>query len=280
MNQQFLIKYHIGDRFFDQLTGRTKVILFLTSILTMMVSFDIRFIMPFFLIHLVIFISVYEHTPGLKGIIQFVIVMNLINILLYYLVNPVIGTDLARRTTVLFKFNDYFVITYETIIYILARLMKIFGTLFISLWFIAIITPSQLAAGLNGIGVPYKICTMISLGLRYLPDVYRDFVAIKESMQMRGLELDAKKANLMHRIKSNVQILLPLLLVSFERVEIIASAMDLRGYGHGKKRSYYSDIDPTTKDTWVTTFALFQLVVFVVYLIALVMGKVPAVWVW
>lgn len=280
MNQQFLIKYEIGERYFDRLTGRTKLLLFLSSIALMMVSFDIRLVLPFFLIHLALFIYLYEPMPGIWGIIRFVVIMNLINILLFYLVNPLMGTDLAGSTTVLYRFNDYFVITYETIVYSVTRLLKILGTLCISLWFVSIITPSQLASGLNGIGMPYKICTMISLGLRYLPDIYRDFTTIKESMQMRGLELDAKRVSLMSRIKSNIQILMPLLLVSFDRVETIASAMDLRGYGHGTKRTYFSDLDPSSSDRLVMLFVGFQFLVFIVYLVALLLGKVPNVWVW
>ena len=49
-----------------------------------------------------------------------------------------------------------------------------------------------MAAGLYSVKVPYKVCTIVSLAFRYIPDITRDFNNIRISMQARGLELDAK----------------------------------------------------------------------------------------
>lgn len=279
-SQQTMIRYHLGNRFFEQLTGATKIQLFFVSIVLMMISFDLRLILPLFLLHLLIYKSVYEPIPALKFIFRFTIAMNFINFLLFYLVNPVIGTDLVGTTTVLFKITNHYVITYETLVYFLTRFFKILGTLIISLWFIMSITPSQLASGLNACGVPYSFCTMLSLGLRYIPDVHRDFVAIKESMQMRGMELDARKASLWRRLQANTQILLPLILISFEKIEVIASAMDLRGYGQGDKRSYYSEHDANANDRKVRLLIIAEIVVLIAYAGLIVSGHAPQLWVW
>jgi energy-coupling factor transport system permease protein len=107
--------------------------------------------------------------------------------------------------------------------------------------FILSITPSELAAGLYSVKVPYKICTIFSIAFRYIPDIGRDFENIKVSMQVRGIELDPKKASLTKRIKYYVLILMPLVITSFDRVGNISNAMDLRGYGKGKTRTYYSE---------------------------------------
>lgn len=279
MDNQFLIKYQLGNGAFDRLTGVSKLVFFLSSVFLMMVSFDIRLIGPFFVIYMILFLKVYQPSSTIRFIIKFVLLMNFINFVLFYLVNPVIGTDMAGSTTVLGQFSTSYPITLETIIYMITRLLKIMGTLFISLWFVLIITPSQLASGLARLGVPYKVSTMFSLGLRYIPDVHRHFVDIRDSMQMRGLELDPKKTSLWKRIKANVQILLPLILVSFERVELIASAMDLRGYGQGKKRTYYTEVNTSILDKWIQRAGMIQFAIAVIYLIALFLGYVPSLWV-
>lgn len=279
MNDQFLIRYKIGDSFFEKLAGSTKVKLFITSLALMMLTFDMRIILPFFILHLFIFLSVYKQDKALNFIIKFMLLMNLINVLLFYIANPLIGSELAGQTTILFKFTDFYVVTYETLFYFLTRIMKIIGTLIISLWFILSITPTQLASGLYSIGVPYRIGTMISLGLRYMPDVYRDFVAIKESMQMRGLELQPKKTSIWKRLKANTQILLPLILISLEQVEIISSAMDLRGYGQQKKRSYYADIEVGKNDQIVRGLIWTQGILFIFYSILRITGRVPGLWI-
>ena len=279
MNEQFIIRYTLGDGYFDQLAGSTKVWLFITSLALMMVSFDLRIIVPLFLLHSWILMQVYHESRALKFIFRFMLVMNLINVLLFYLANPLTGTELAGQVTVLYRFNSYFVITYETLIYFLARILKMVGSLIISLWFILTITPTQLASGLNAIGVPYRIGTMISLGLRYMPDVLRDFTAIREAMQMRGLELNPQRASILTRLKANTEILLPLIIVSFEQVETISSAMDLRGYGQGPRRSYYGDIEPGAHDRQVRLLALVQGVIFVIYMWLRLTGRVHELWV-
>ena len=274
----FLIRYAVGDSFLERLSGKTKVLLFFSSITLMMATFDLRIILPLFIVQCVLLKGVYRQERAIVFVVRFVVVMNLINLLLFYAVNPITGTDLTGTVTELFRFNDFYLVTYETLIYFVTRLLKIFGTLVISLWFVLSITPSQLAAGLYQLGVPYKICTMLSLGLRYIPDVHRDYMDIKESMQMRGLELDAKKASLWTRLKANVSILVPLLLVSFEKVDVIASAMDLRGYGQQKKRSYYSEQEATRDDKKIQLLAFVQFVILGVYLVLFFMGLAPKLW--
>ena len=76
-----------------------------------------------------------------------------------------------------------------------------------------------------------------------------------------------------------MQILLPLILVSFERVELIASAMDLRGYGQGKKRTYYAEVNTSILDKWIQRAGMIQFAIAVIYLIALFLGYVPSLWV-
>ena len=282
MNNNFLIRYHLGHSFFESLQARTKILFFISSLSVLMVSFDLRIIVPFALLHLVIFLNVrrFSDSKTFRFVLWFTFIMNLINFILFYLFDPLVGSNLANKTTVLLQFSDYFVITRETLIFFLARLLKIFGTLFTSFWLILIITPSQIASGLYHLGVHYKIGTMISLGLRFIPDVVRDYSAIKDAMQMRGYELDAKEASLLTRLKASISILLPLILTSLEKVGTVSSAMDLRGYGLHKKRTYYNELPYTSADTLMLIVSGIQVVIFVFYLYLRITGRVSRLWVW
>lgn len=99
--------------------------------------------------------------------------------------------------------------------------------------------PSQFASSLNQIGVSYKIAYSVSLTLRYIPDLQEEFFTIKMSQEARGMEL-SKKASLMQRIKGNLRIITPLIFSSLERIDTIATAMELRRFGKEKKRTWYS----------------------------------------
>ena len=50
----------------------------------------------------------------------------------------------------------------------------------------------------------------------------------------------SKKASLMQRIKGNLRIITPLIFSSLERIDTIATAMELRRFGKEKKRTWYS----------------------------------------
>ena len=50
----------------------------------------------------------------------------------------------------------------------------------------------------------------------------------------------SKKASLVNRLKAASSILIPLILSSMERIETISNAMELRGFGKGAKRTWYS----------------------------------------
>lgn len=96
-----------------------------------------------------------------------------------------------------------------------------------------------MAASLSSIGVSYRVSYSVALALRYIPDIQRDYHAISQAQQARGIEL-GKKEKLLMRLKNSVNILLPLILSSLQRIDVISSAMELRGFGKDKKkRTWY-----------------------------------------
>lgn len=248
MNDRLFINLHPGTTFIDRLTGKTKVRTFLLLIMILIATWDIRIILPCFIIFLLALFSLRPSWHRISPLIIFVVAVNLFNILLMWLVEPDYGASIVGGSTVLLRMGSFYLFTRETLWYFFVRFTKFIATFLISLVFIQAITPSELAAGLYSIKVPYKGCFIVELAFRYIPDIARDFNNIKISMQARGMELDARKTKLSTRLKQNVLILAPLLVTSFDRVGNIANAMDLRGFGKGKTRTYYSEHEDTKGD--------------------------------
>ncbi|HWT26429.1 MAG TPA: energy-coupling factor transporter transmembrane component T [Mobilitalea sp.] len=249
MNDQMLINLVPGSSFLHQLTGKTKVRTFIILIVYIIMSFDIRLLLPLCVISLIGLISLKPKWKTLKYFFIIAFIMNLVNVVLFWAVNPGIGTYwCGGGNTVLMKIAGRYYISAQSLWYLSIRFFKMMTSLVVSMTFILSITPSEMAAGLNSIKVPYKICTIFSIAFRYIPDIGRDFESIKISMQVRGVELDPKKASLMTRVKHNVLILVPLIITSFDRVGNIANAMDLRGYGKAKTRTYYSEREEQKAD--------------------------------
>lgn len=265
MNNQLLINLVPGDTVLHRLTGKTKVRMFILLLVYIIMSFDLRLLLPLGILGMVGLISLKPKWKMLKYFFIIAAIMNLINIVLFWLVNPNIGAFwCGGGSTVLYRFTERYIISAESIWYLSIRFLKMMVSLIISMTFILSITPSELAAGLNSVKVPYKICTVFSIAFRYIPDIGRDYENIKISMQVRGVELDPKKASVMTRLKQNILILIPLIITSFDRVGNIANAMDLRGYGKAKTRTYYSEHEEGKADQ-VFKVIYFLLLLFCIY---------------
>lgn len=268
MNDKLIINLVPGDTYLHKLSGASKTRMFAVLIVVTIMTFDVRILIPLLVLSLISFFSVKPDWKQIWWLVVLVVFGNITNLLLYWLASPDAGMEYSNGSTVLYAFSDYLIVTAETMWYLFARMVKMMATFFLSLTYILAVTPSEVAAGLYSMGLPYKICSVVSLALRYIPDIGRDYTNIKVSMQCRGVELDAKRASLMTRLKQTVLILVPLIISSFDRIGNIANAMDLRGFGKKKKRTYYSEHEPTKADNLfkvVYTIVGIFCVVYIVY---------------
>ena len=279
MNDKLIINLVPGDTYLHKLSGASKTRMFAVLIVVTIMTFDVRILIPLLVLSLISFFSVKPDWKQIWWLVVLVVFANITNLLLYWLASPDAGMEYSNGSTVLFAFSDYLIVTAETMWYLFARMVKMMATFFLSLTYILAVTPSEVAAGLYSMGLPYKICSVVSLALRYIPDIGRDYTNIKVSMQCRGVELDAKRASLMTRLKQTVLILVPLIISSFDRIGNIANAMDLRGFGKKKKRTYYSEHEPTKADNLFkvayTIIGIFC-VVYIVY--GIIWPREMAVW--
>ena len=170
------------------------------------------------------------------GLMSIYIVLN--NVLIF-LFSPDHGSGIYGTKTVLFSLFGPYDVTAEQLFYHLNVILKTACTIPIVLLFVCTTNPSEFAASLSRIGVSYKISYAVALALRYIPDIQREYRDISLAQQARGTEM-SKKASLVNRLKAASSILIPLILSSMERIETISNAMELRGFGKGAKRSWYS----------------------------------------
>ena len=140
--------------------------------------------------------------------------------------------------TVLFTIVGRYTITAEQLFYHLNLVLKYFDSIPVLLLFVCTTDPSEFAASLNRIGVSYKVSYSVALALRYIPDIQRAYHDISQSQQARGIEM-SKKESLVKRLKAASAILIPLILSSMDRIEIISNAMELRGFGKERTRTWY-----------------------------------------
>jgi energy-coupling factor transport system permease protein len=222
-----------------RLTGACKLICLLAWSLAAMTSFYTPLLLALTIASFVLFRIAKLKIKDISFVLGLMLIYVILNNVLIFLFSPEHGTGIYGTRTVLCTLFGPYVVTAEQLFYHLNVILKNACTIPIVLLFVCTTNPSEFAASLSRIGVSYRISYAVALALRYIPDIQREYHDISLAQQARGTEM-SKKASLVNRLKAASTILIPLILSSMERIESISNAMELSGFGKGKKRTWYS----------------------------------------
>ena len=234
-----LFDYIERDNFIYRLSGLTKLVGFFFMTFAVMFSYDIRFISCVFVFSLVLIRMADITFSQIRIMLLYVIIFLVINFVLTFLFSPLYGTEIYGTRHDLFSFGGRYVLTEEQLLYQITKTLKYASVVPLGIIFFLSTNPSEFAASVNRIGLPYKAAFAFSLTLRYFPDLIRDYENIAAAQQTRGLDL-SKKEKVSRRMKNVMNIFIPLVFSTLDRIDTISNTMDLRGFGNGKKRSWYA----------------------------------------
>lgn len=221
------------------LTGTTKLAFFLCFTFASMITYDTRVLVGLLAVSLVCFKLSHIKLREVRFMLVFMLIFLVLNNLFIYLFSPDQGTAIYGSRTVLCHLFWRYDITAEQLFYTLNITLKYFVALPVAILFISATNPSEFASSLNSIGISYRVGYSVAIALRYIPDIQRDYHNISQAQQARGVEL-GKSEKLWTRLKNAVTILLPLILTSLNRIDVISNAMELRGFGKNPKRTWYT----------------------------------------
>ncbi len=98
----------------------------------------------------------------------------------------------------------------------------------------------DLMVSLSNAGVPYRYAFAVFLALRFLPLVQREVDAVKAAHTIRG---KATRSGLIHRIKLWQRYMFTILVNGLRKAEMTATALECRGFGAYKERSYVKPVE-------------------------------------
>ncbi|GAA4296365.1 energy-coupling factor transporter transmembrane component T [Anaerocolumna aminovalerica] len=249
------LTYSHDDTWIHRLCGATKLIFFILWSVLGMITYDTRVLLAMLIISMIAFYMSKIKYKQVSMVFKVICLFLIINILAIFIFSPYEGTKIyGTRHDLLHLFGKY-TLTKEQIFYECNVALKYFTVIPAALLFIVTTNPSEFAASLNRLGVNYKIGYSISLAFRYIPDIQRDFNEIKQSQEARGIDM-SKDVSLPTRVKSMGAILFPLIFSSMERIDVISNAMELRGFGKSKKRTWYTARPFTRMDYMVIIFTV------------------------
>ena len=238
MNTEML-SYIKKDSPIHKSTGATKLICFLLWTIAAMITYDTRVLIGLFIVGIIAFKISKIKFEDVSFILYFILFFLALNALLIFIFSPYEGVEIYGSRKDLFHLIGPYTVTKEQLFYELNVILKYFATIPMALLFILTTDPSEFAASLNKIGISYKVAYTVSIALRYIPDVQRDYKDISFAQQARGIDLSSKE-KLSKRIRNSAAILMPLIFSSLERIDKISLAMELRAFGNNKKRTWYN----------------------------------------
>lgn len=114
------------------------------------------------------------------------------------------------------------------------------GTLivFASMQFFTSASPQDFTLMLLKFNIPYRYAMLVGLSARFLPLMKAEYISIVDSQRTRGLKMESVWDNL----KGVIPTFMPFLYRAVRRSTETALAMELRGYGRSKTRTFSSDL--------------------------------------
>jgi len=233
-----LFSYNYADTLIHRLSGLTKLICYLFLTFAVMYSYDIR---------VILFITAFSawlmaisriKFRQIRLMIYYVLAFLVINAIITFFFAPEMGVEIYGTRHELLRLFGRYNITTEQLFYQGTKFFKYASVIPLGIIFLLTTNPSEFGSSLNGVGVNYKISFAVAITLRYFPDIQRTYMDISQAQQARGLEMSAK-ASLGDRFKNSLMIIIPLIFSTLDRIDLITNAMDLRGFGKEKKRTWY-----------------------------------------
>lgn len=232
-----VLNYIERESCIHRLNGASKLFCMLLWICSTMITFHTPFLALSAVMGVVFFALSKLKVSEQKGLVIFLTSFVCLNTILIYLFDPEHGCEIYGSRHLLFTIVGRFTVTKEQLLYQANVLLKYISSIPVILVFIGSTQPSELAASMNRIGIPYSFSYAFALALRYIPDTVAEFMDISKCQQARGIEL-SNKENILKRIKAAALMVMPLILGSVDRIDTVTNAMELRKFGTKKKRTW------------------------------------------
>ncbi len=127
-------------------------------------------------------------------------------------------------------------------------LISIFSTFFLTT------SPEDMTQSMVQMKIPYDYALTFNMAMRFVPTLSKEAQYIMDAQKSRGLEME--KGNLVARVKNYIPVLIPLIISSFRRAELVADAMESRAFGASKKRTSIYVLRFGGKDALFVSIAL------------------------
>jgi energy-coupling factor transport system permease protein len=222
---------------------RAWIIFFGCYLFSTLLFWDIRFLLPFLLISLVVLftsgIRWHEMRRAFLFIIGFTVVFTFLTLLTGRGGSEVYSQEhLIRELRASFSILGWtpsLRLTVERLFFSVSQFGRVFGIAVMTILIPYSLDPAKYGITFRGIGLPDKIAYAIDLTMRFVPTFGRDFQMTMDAQRARGYELDKIRGGLIEQVRKLGPLIVPVTIHAIIGSEDIIDAMDLRAFGIGPR---------------------------------------------
>jgi len=230
--------YEAKDTPIHRLDPRTKILILLATFVIAMVPSTVLHALAAFVL-VALYVTAARAWSTVARIRGFLLIITTFTILIWGVI--------PRGEDVLWLF-----IRRESLVFGVLTAIKIDAILIAGIAFLAATRNEEITIGLVKMGVPYVMCFAFSTALRLVPTFAHTGATVVEAQRSRGLEIGA--GSLWNRMKAYIPLMTPIFLVSIRNANLMAMALEARGFGAAKKRTFYIQLRIRAAD-WIALIA-------------------------
>jgi len=261
--------YRPRKSFIETFDPRARWIFSILLLSSIVLFWDIRFLLFFFLVSLAQFYLsrlTWSETRRAWLLILFLTTTMILFNTIITGAGTIEGVITGGTPVVQFKINFpftawhiHYVLTVERLWFALAQYLRVLGiaSLFIVIPFT--MAPRIYGATFKGIGLPDKLAFTMDLAFRFIPTLVRDYQVTLDAQRARGFEIEKSEGGIFARIRKVAPLLVPVTMNAILAGEDIANAMDLRCFGL-KKRTWVEALKFQQRDFLMIGVSLLILV--------------------
>jgi energy-coupling factor transport system permease protein len=236
-------RYRPRKSFIQSFDPRAWIIFFLCFMFSTLAFWDVRFLLPFFIIALFVLftsgVKWHEVRRAFLFIIGFITFFALLTFLTGRGGEEVYKQEhLIRQFTApfsLFGWTPTLKITVERAFFAVSQFVRVVSIAIMTILIPYSLDPALYGITFKGLGLPDKLAYAMDLTMRFVPTFGRDFQLTMDAQRARGYELEKIKGGLIEQVRKLGPIFVPVTIHAIISSEDIIDAMDLRAFGVGPR---------------------------------------------
>jgi len=131
-------------------------------------------------------------------------------------------------------------ITREGMLYGLAVGLRLGAMVAAGLVFLSTTRVEEFTTALHRLGLPFPISFALSLAFRFVPTFADSAYTIIQAQKSRGLDLES--GSILGRVRRHVPLLIPAIVGAVRTTDLLAMALESRGFGGSGRRTEYLEL--------------------------------------